>query len=323
MDDTLSRRRSDAAATESGPAITILAVDDDPSYLRYLRSVLTHAGFTLEVATSGEEALARLPLEPRIDILVIDLTMTGIDGIETVRRIHHDLPLPGLYTILLTANSGKETKLRALESGLDDFLTKDSGESEIVAKLRSAARRVQLERRLHTANEELQILALTDELTGIANRRALFRTGEQILRAGRGLSVVLFDLDRFKEINDTYGHLAGDRILASVASALKTYTRYGDIIGRYGGDEFYLLLPDTGPEEARQIAERLMTVLRHLRWTLNDTVVSVNAQYGVAAPPIAGASISELLAACDQMLYRGKRRNASREPLSEKRAKLH
>lgn len=323
MDDTHGRRRTDSATAGSDAEITILAVDDDPSYLRYLRFVLTHAGFGIETATSGEEAIARLAQQPHIDILVIDLTMTGIDGIETVRRIHHDLPLPGLYTILLTANSGKETKLRALESGLDDFLTKDSGEPEIIAKLRSAARRVELERRLHSANEELQILALTDELTGIANRRALFRTGEQILRAGRTLSVVLFDLDRFKEINDTYGHLGGDRILAGVASALKTYTRYGDIIGRYGGDEFYLLLPDTGPEEARQLAERLMNVLRHLRWMLDDTVVSVNAQYGVAAPPAGGASLSELLAACDQMLYRGKRHNdAGRKSTSEKRLKL-
>lgn len=318
-DDTLSRRRADSEPT--GAAIRILAVDDDEAYLRYLRMVLSRAGFAVDLAISGEEAIDRIGKEPRIDILVIDLTMPGLDGIETVRRIQAEGPLPGLYTILLTGSSAQDTKLRALESGLDDYLTKMSAESEILAKLRSAARRVELERRLALANEQLQALALTDELTGIANRRALFRSGEQILRAGRSLAVVLFDLDHFKEINDTYGHLAGDRILSGVASALKTYTRYGDIIGRYGGDEFFLLLPDTGPEEARQIAERLMVTLRQLRWTLNDTVVSVNAQYGVAAASSEASSVSELLAGCDQMLYRGKRRGSGRR-LTEDRAGL-
>lgn len=317
-DDTLSRRRTDSQPPASEP-IRILAVDDDEAYLRYLRLVLSRAGFTIDVVTSGEAALDRVRREPRIDILLIDLAMPGIDGIETVRRMQQD-GLTALYTILLTANSGTETKLRALNSGLDDYLGKASSESEIIAKLRSAARRVEMEHRLAVANEELQTLALTDELTGIANRRALFRSGEQILRAGRSLSVVLFDLDRFKEINDTYGHLAGDRILAGVASTMKTYTRYGDIIGRYGGDEFFLLLPDTGPEEGRQIAERLMSNVRQLRWTLIDTVVSINAQYGVAGSGT-DSSISELLAVCDQMLYRGKRHTSARRT-SEDRAEL-
>ncbi|HUP50553.1 MAG TPA: diguanylate cyclase [Thermoanaerobaculia bacterium] len=311
-EEALGRRRGDAGP--AAPVVRILAVDDDAAYLRFLRLVLARAGFAVELAPSGEEALERLRHPPTIDILVIDLAMPGLDGIETVRKIHKDGPLQELYTILLIASSGTETKLRALESGLDDYLTKTASESEIVAKVRSAARRVELERRLHAANEELQLLALTDELTGIANRRALFRTGEQILAAGRSLSVVLFDLERFKDINDTYGHLAGDRILASVAAALKTYTRYGDIIGRYGGDEFFLLLPDTPPEEARQIAERLMGFLRQLRWTLNDTLVSVDAQYGVAGSR-PGSSLAELLASCDQMLYRGKRHgSAHRRP---------
>ena len=309
-DDTLSRRRTDASDTEDA-SIRILIVDDDPAYLRYLRHVLYRAGFAVELAMSGEEAILRLHLEPKIDILVIDLAMPGLDGIDTVRRIQEEATLPGLYTILLTANTGPETRLRALENGLDDYLTKTSGESEIVAKLRSAARRVELERRLSIANEELQVLALTDELTGIANRRALFRSGETMLREGRPLSLVLLDLERFKEINDTYGHLTGDRILSGVASALKNHTRYGDIIGRYGGDEFYLVLPETSAEEARQIAERLTAILRQLKWTAGDTVVSVNAQFGVAAST-ADSTISELLGVCDGLLYRAKRRSAPR-----------
>lgn len=306
---TPSRRRSDGDA-ESG--VRILAVDDDHAYLRYLRHVLSRAGFNVELAGDGASAIERVRQEPRIDILLIDLAMPGIDGIETVRRIQNEASALVLYKILLTASSGTSTKLRALESGLDDFITKTSAEVEIIAKIRSAARRVEMERRLYVANRELELLALTDELTGIANRRVLFRTGEEILRQGRILSLVLFDLDRFKTVNDTYGHLAGDRILADVAASFKSNTRYGDIIGRYGGDEFYLVLPDTKLEESRPIADRLAWNIRQLRWTLNNAVVTMNAQFGVASAPGSGSTVADLLAVCDQALYRGKRRAAPR-----------
>lgn len=301
-DSAPTRRRSDST---SEPGVRILAVDDDAAYLRYVQLVLSRAGFSVEVATSGQAAIERVRRSPPVDILVIDFAMPDLDGIETVRTIHEERPTSNLYTILLTAVSATDTKLRAFDSGFDDFLSKASGEAEIVAKVRSAARRVEMERRLRT-------LALTDELTGIANRRALFQTGDAILREGRQTAVVLFDLDRFKAVNDTYGHLAGDRILADVAASLQSNSRYGDILGRYGGDEFFLILPDTTAEEARVIAERLAANVRQLRWTLNDTVLSINAQYGVAASPAAGSTLSSLLAVCDQALYRGKRRGSAR-----------
>jgi two-component system chemotaxis response regulator CheY len=316
-EETPARRRGDG---EAGSGVRILAVDDDRAYLRYLRHVLSRAGFSVELADDGTSAIERVRRDPRIDILLIDLAMPGIDGIETVRRIQNEASALVLYKILLTASSGTSTKLRALENGLDDFITKTAAEVEIVAKIRSAARRVEMERRLHAANRELELLALTDELTGIANRRVLFRTGEEILKQGRVLSLVLFDLDRFKAINDTYGHLAGDRILADVAASFKSNTRYGDIIGRYGGDEFYLVLPDTNIDEARQIADRLAWNIRQLRWTLNDAVVTTNAQFGVARAPGSGSTIAELLAVCDQALYRGKRRTAPRPEPDDRRA---
>lgn len=302
-DDVDGRRRSE----QEREKVHILAVDDDRFYLNYLQLVLSRAGFEVSVAHNGPEAIERIRAEKNIDLLLVDLSMPQMDGIETVQRIHEGQYVPGLYTILLTAQDRTETKLRALDSGLDDFLTKASPEPEIVAKLRSAARRLEMERRLHLQNEELQNLALTDELTGIANRRALFREGEQILAAGRTLSAVLFDLDLFKQVNDTYGHVAGDRILADVAAALREHTRYGDIIARYGGDEFVMLLPDTEMDEARQIAERLMARIRQLRWTMNDSVVTIGASWGVAMALSARESMMTLLARCDTQLYRRKR----------------
>lgn len=306
-EEQLSRRRSDADLPGVEAKLRILAVDDDPAYLRYLDHVLTRAGFAVETATDGTAALERIRANCDIDLLLIDLSLPGMDGIETVRRIQIECSVPSLYTILLTASEGVETKLRALDGGLDDFLTKQSGESEILAKIRSAARRLQMERQLHLQNEELQALALTDELTGIANRRALFRAGADILNSGRQLTVVLFDLDAFKQINDTFGHLSGDRILADVAALFDANTRYGDMIGRYGGDEFVLLLPDTGTEEAQQICDRVLAKIRQLSWTINGTTLSVNAQFGVATSAADSSSLPALLATCDQELYSGKR----------------
>ncbi len=315
-----SRRKSDSEYQTPEPRLKILAVDDDLSYLRYVKFVLTRAGFDVETAYDGIAAIERICKGGRVDLLLIDLTMPGIDGIETVSRIKQEPHCSTLYTILLTSSSGSNTRLRALESGFDDYLSKTSPEPEVIAKIRSAARRLEMERRLHLQNEHFQALALTDDLTGIANRRAIFRAGEDILQAGRILSVALFDLDQFKHINDTYGHLAGDRILADVAAAFKLHTRLGDVIGRYGGDEFVLLLPDTDLEEGRQIADRLMSKIRQLAWTILDTPVAVSAQCGVAQSPTAGSTtLPDLLAQCDRLLYGKKNRTRTQADAYEKR----
>jgi len=304
------------------PATTklhILAVDDDRAYLRYLQLILTRAGFEVTVATNGAAAIERIRNAGDVDILLVDLAMPLMDGIETVQKIHQEAQ--GLYTILLTAHDGTETRLRALDGGCDDFLTKTTPESEIVAKLRSAARRLELERRLHVENEELERLAYTDELTGIANRRAFFRAAEEVLAAGRTMSVVLFDLDDFKRINDTHGHPMGDRILADVAASLKANTRYGDLIARYGGDEFVLLLPDTGEEEARRIAARLYDGVAALRWTTPHAVLRASTSIGIATAD-AASDVAACVEAADKRLYRAKNRRRTENgttPLPEVR----
>ncbi|MBK5257959.1 MAG: diguanylate cyclase [Thermoanaerobaculia bacterium] len=308
----LDRRRTDHGAT---PQLRILAVDDQPSYLTWLQLVLGRAGFDVEVALDGMTAIERIRNGAPIDLLLVDLTMPGMDGIETVRQIQQEARLPGLYTILLTASDKTDTKLRALDSGFDAFIAKTSPESEIVAKIRSAARRLQLERRLHSANAELEALALTDELTGIANRRSLFRAAEAVFRGGRKLAVILIDLDRFKSINDTYGHPAGDVILADVGATLKSHTRINDIAGRYGGDEFVILVPDGTPCDAQQLAGRVLDKIRQLRWMFDGKAVSIGAQHGIAVSNGAITNLTELIASSDQALYLQKRLGSSRAPL--------
>ncbi|HYI11146.1 MAG TPA: diguanylate cyclase [Thermoanaerobaculia bacterium] len=304
-----ARRKSDYEATPE-PPLRVLAVDDDRMYLSRLRLVLTRAGFDVVTANDGPSAIDRIRKDRDVGVLLIDLSMPGMDGIETARRARAACAFPGLYAILLTASDGVDVKLRALNSGLDDFLTKSSPDDEILAKLRNAARRLEMERRLHVQNAELQTLALTDELTGIANRRALFREAERMLATDKVLSVVLFDLDRFKQINDTYGHLMGDRILADVAATLKAHTRVGDVIARYGGDEFVLLLPDTPAPDARIITDRIRQRIANLRWDHAGQTITVGVGIGLSTAG-SGSSISTLLAESDAKLYDAKTARSS------------
>lgn len=301
------RRKSDRGKSiPAASGVRVLAVDDDPAYLRYLKLVLTRAGFDFQFTTDGRSAIDRVRHDDAIGLLLVDLVMPEMDGIETLRNIRKDVQSERLYTVLLTAHDSNETKLRAFNDGFDDFLSKVASESEIVAKVRSAVRRLDMERRLHTENAKLQSLALTDELTGIANRRAMLQAAEEILSAGRLLSVVMFDLDHFKQINDTYGHLVGDQVLISVAACLKENTRVGDVIARYGGDEFVLLLPDTDEESARMIAER---VLRSVRSRKKEGI-SIGAAWGASSG--SNVIVADLISAADRSLYAA--RNRQRRP---------
>ena len=298
-----NRRKTDAR--EEGK-VTVLAVDDDLSYLRYLDHLLRRAGYAVLTAPSAAEALDILGRE-RVDLMLVDLQMPLMDGIEMVQKLRADKKLGGLYSILLTASGHLKTKLRALDSGLDDYLSKQSSESEILAKLRSAARRLDLERRLHLENEELQTLALTDELTGIANRRSLFRAAEMILSSGRPLAALLFDLNHFKQVNDKYGHLAGDRILADVGEVCRNNTRLGDVVGRYGGDEFLMLIRDATVADARIIARRLEGEICQLQWTIHDTTFGISVCSGIAGTDDGPhETFQEILIRCDEELYRFK-----------------
>jgi len=289
-------------------ALRALAIDDDPDYLAYISSLLRSLGLRVQTACRGDEALALLRGE-EYDLLVVDLRMPSLDGMETLQRVRNEREFRGLYSVLLTGDDSSETRLAALDGGFDEFVSKSTERLELLALLRSASRVIKRQRKLKRENEALRELATTDPLTGIANRRYLFDRLNQMLYSGiRPINVALFDLDDFKIINDTHGHMVGDRVLADIGSLFQKQTRFDDVIARYGGDEFALLVPTLSPSEALAIAERLGRQVAALQWPVGSETLQVGVTVGLVSTAVTGdLDPEELFALSDANLYEKKR----------------
>lgn len=300
--DSTRRRRGDTS--EEDREIRLLAIDDDRAYLRFLHMVLRRARIEDVLAESGRAGIDILRTQPDINLVILDLRMPDMDGLETLRQIRAEFPRRFFYFMMLTADATRETKLRALDHGFDDFIAKTESVDEITAKVRSALRRIALERRLAQENEQLRALASTDDLTGIANRRGIRAAASALAESGQPFAVLLFDLDRFKQINDSFGHDVGDQVLQSVSDCLREKTRFGDVIGRWGGDEFVVLLPDTSRRSAESIAARISRAVSSRAWHTDRGLVVARCSVGLTA---GATSLDDALVQCDRLLYRAKR----------------
>lgn len=297
-------------------SLRLLVVDDDENYAAWLAAMTRRMGFAVDVAPDGEAALALLAAKP-FEVAVIDQEMPRLTGLELIQRIRSQDLTRTLFTIMLTGRGGMETKLNALAAGFDDFLSKSSPEVEIVAKLVVARRIAARQRSLDATVRELYGLATRDELTGVFNRRFFIAETERLLAARCIVNVVLFDLDEFKNVNDTYGHLAGDRVLRDVGALFHRHTRPQDLIARYGGDEFVLVVPHVMPDEIERITERLSADVRELRWSTGDQPFSLEVTVGMASSRLlAEPTVAQLLDAADRDLYKNKwlRRNPTKRP---------
>jgi two-component system, cell cycle response regulator len=304
MDHPLNRRRSDLATVD--PVPRALVCDDDPDYRAYIAALVRRHGFEVTKCDDGTNALETLR-DHAFDLLVVDYEMPRMDGLTLIGQVR-DLPQHSeIYAVMLTGHEDVETKLSALRLGYDDFLSKSETELEIAAKLTAARRLVTRQRRMDASVRELYGLATRDELTGLFNRRFLFAEIERRLREAAPVNLVLFDLDGFKRINDTYGHLAGDRILSDLGSLFMRRTRHDDLVGRFGGDEFVMLIGDALPAEVAVIAERVVTDLKAAQWIFAGDTVTASASIGFACSPLIDEpTVSKLLAACDRDLYKNK-----------------
>ena len=285
----------------------ILIVDDHEDNVELLRARLEHRGFECSTAKDGVEALESIEASPP-DLILLDLMMPRIDGFEVARRIKQNPTLPFIPIIVQTALDDVEHKVEGLAAGADDYITKPINFAELEARVRSMLRIKRLQDALEKANTELTRLATTDGLTGVFNRghieQRLSEMFDHSHRLNESLGCVMFDIDHFKAVNDQYGHQIGDGVLRQFAGLLRKAARDIDKIGRYGGEEFMVLLPGASPEAAVTFAERARLEVEQHLFRIAGTTLRRTVSCGVAGWPHPGIDHREhLVRAADDALY--------------------
>jgi two-component system cell cycle response regulator len=297
---------------DAGPEPTveralILVVDDDPALRELIATQLEHAGYETVRASDGEEAL-RLAAEHEPDVIVLDVSMRGLDGYTVCRRLQ-ERGSSAAPVIFLTAQADTSARVEGLDSGAVDYVVKPFDAAELAARVRVALR-------TQARTEALTAAASTDGLTGLPNRGRLDeRAAEAIAvaeRYGRPLACLMIDVDHFKRINDTYGHAAGDEVLRETARRLRSVSRTADFVGRYGGEEFTVIMPETDPVGAVVAGERVRATLAAQPVHAAGTDIWITASVGVAGWQAGTGTPEDLYAPADRALYRAKRLGRNR-----------
>lgn len=291
----------------------LLLADDDPVDRAILTRWLSRWGYEVCAVADGAEALAALQRDPTIRICVVDWVMPHLDGVAVCRAIRererqHE---HYVYTILLTAKTQKEDVVRGIEAGADDYIVKPCNPLELEVRLRAGRRVVELQQDLIRSREALRKEAMHDCLTGLLNRAALFEHLDKELvrvqRTGGSLCVIMIDVDFFKAINDEYGHLVGDSVLRDLARRFESVLRTYDAVGRFGGEEFLMVLANCDSTYGEAVAERLRKHLGSQGVRIDGRELPVTVSFGVAATESRRHVDSEaLIRAADAALYRAK-----------------
>lgn len=301
----------------------MLIVDDDPLQRRLLQASLTRYGHEVIESPDGAVAWELLQREP-ISMVITDWMMPVMNGPDLIRRIRSGHFPSYVYIILLTAKDTKEDVVSGLDSGADDYLTKPFDPNEMRARIDIGVRILSLESRLRETLEQLQVMATYDSLTGLLNRRAVYERAQTELDRTRrevcSLSLVMLDIDHFKSVNDKYGHLVGDQALRLVAGTITQNKRSYDWAGRWGGEEFLLVLPDTSLLEAGDIAERMRANVASLQFPLADgQYLNLRVSLGVSSVDANSQhpTLGELIQQADDALYCAKKQGRNKVCLAD------
>jgi diguanylate cyclase (GGDEF)-like protein len=297
------RRRSDSLPESLEDQTRVLIVEDDENFCVWLASIARKLGLIVTTASDGVEALAALRTS-EFDLLIADFEMPRKDGLELIAEVRAEEETRDLYAVMLTAHNELSVKVTALTLGYDDFLAKGCTEVEVTAKVAAARRILTRQRVLNADAREWRDIANHDELTRVATRRYFFEQAERHLAAGENIGLVLFDIDDFKVINDQFGHLMGDRVLRDTGALFLRRTRNDDIIARYGGDEFVLLVHNLTVDETAAVAERLGAEISELQWVAGKSILNLGVTIGIACSALLPqATIEQLLEAADNEMY--------------------
>lgn len=287
----------------------ILVVDDDPTAAAGTASILLELGHAVTVAHGWTDALRAF--DPSLtDLVLMDAVMPNVDGLKLTRLLREQSQ-SYVPTVFLTGLSGAELREQCIDAGADDFLTKPVDPIELRVRLKAMLRIRRLTRALEAKRRELERAARTDPLTGVGNRRVfderLVAEIARTVRHGRPLALLMFDIDHFKAVNDRFGHVAGDRLLALFGRILAEEVRASDLPCRYGGEEFMVIAPETTADQARALAERVRHSFRE-----RSRAIAAESTHTVSVG-IAGTDALEvevdrraLVLAADAALYRAK-----------------
>lgn len=293
----------------------ILIAEDDPVTRPTLGAFLADWGYEVIMATNGTQALEILQQDNAPRLAILDWMMPGMDGIQVCQEVRKRTDPPYTYIILLTAKTQKRDVITGLEAGADDFLRKPLYPKELKLRLQRGRRILDLQEQLLAAREALQAQATQDSLTGLWNHGAILQILERELaradRDGSRVGVLMADLDHFKRVNDSFGHLAGDAVLLEIATRMRKVVRLYDAVGRYGGEEFLIVCPSCDPVQALHLAERLRAGIGEESVSIPSGKITLTVSVGMA---VGARSLdpNSLLRAADMALYRAKHRGRNR-----------
>ena len=290
----------------------ILVADDEAISRRMMTRLLESSGYEVVTADNGREAAERLasPGAPRLAL--IDWIMPELDGLGVCRSVRQRHEESYVYVILLTSKQSRDDIVAGLEAGADDYLTKPCNPEELRARLRTGSRILALEDKLVEAREEMRFKATHDALTSLWNRASILEDFERELARSRReqgiVSILICDLDHFKLINDVYGHLMGDEVLRQTASRLLSSVRPYDQVGRYGGEEFLVLLTGCDPSQTQRRAEDIRSAIGSRTFETNVGSLAITMSVGSLTSNewTADLTANQLLHEADLALYRAK-----------------
>lgn len=289
----------------------ILIADDEVIFRQILTAMLTDWGYEVVSVADGAQAWLALNVPDPPRLAVLDWMMPGMDGVQVCQAVRERGEEPYVYILLLTSKTQMDDIVAGFEAGADDYVTKPFDWHELKFRLRAGERILELQRQLIATREELRIQATHDALTRIWNRQTIMEMLDlELVRARRSnteVTVIMVDIDHFKLVNDSYGHLTGDLVLRETVARMKGQIREYDGIGRYGGEEFLIVLSDCNLIQGAEIAEKLRQAVSSRTVSHAGGDISVTASFGVSASG-AGETVEarELIDSADKSLYRAK-----------------
>jgi two-component system, cell cycle response regulator len=300
----------------------ILIVEDDTSSAHILEHRLRQWGYEVLIARDGVEGWEQIRADPDLRLAIVDWMLPRMDGLEICRKVRQRGQDPYVYLILLTARSQQEDIITGLDAGADDYLIKPADARELQVRLRAGRRILDLQSELLATRAALLEQATRDSLTRLWNRAMVLNLLDRDLaaakRRGSPVSLLLVDLDHFKHVNDTLGHRAGDAALREIAQRLQMALRCSDAIGRYGGEEFLIVLADCQSADALMKAEKLCSYIAAQPIDTSEGIISLTVSVGVATTmPLAPLSADILIHAADQALYHAKRAGRNRVAMAD------